>query len=98
MPVPPLAAAPPPKTKSRGRIRTLKKNDTTLSYLSKNLDGWGRPQITSSAAHALEVEYNPSTSGSQALLIPDGQIPNFDALGARWDSQDTTTTFVGLVQ
>ncbi|KIO30386.1 hypothetical protein M407DRAFT_20459, partial [Tulasnella calospora MUT 4182] len=71
MPVPPLAAAPPQNTKSRGRIRTSKNNETKLSYLSKNLDGSGRAQVTSSATDALEVEYNPSTSSPQALLIPD---------------------------
>ncbi|KIO30385.1 hypothetical protein M407DRAFT_20458 [Tulasnella calospora MUT 4182] len=92
MPVPPLAAAPPQNTKSRGRIRISKNNDTTLSYLSRNLYSDGRAKITSSAADVLEVEYNPSISSPQALLIPDGQIPNFDALGARWNSQDTTQT------
>ncbi|KAG8916939.1 hypothetical protein FRC00_014225, partial [Tulasnella sp. 408] len=71
IPVPALAAAPPPKTKSRGRIRVSKKNDTTFSYFSRYLDEEGRVQLTSSISKALEVEYNPSTSSPRTLRIPD---------------------------
>ncbi|KAG8943837.1 hypothetical protein FRC04_002460 [Tulasnella sp. 424] len=89
IPTPAAAALAPPRTKSRGRIRLLKKNDSTISYLSKSFSN-DRIGLTTSLSNALEVEYNPSSSSPHQLLIPDGQIPNYDALGARWNLTDIT--------
>ncbi|KIO30393.1 hypothetical protein M407DRAFT_20465 [Tulasnella calospora MUT 4182] len=99
MPVPAPAAAPAPKTKSRGRIRLSKMIDSKFSYLSRDLCDCGF-EATSSIADALEVEYNPSASGPQTLLVPGGQKLEFDAIGALWSSQDPAraTKFVSFTQ
>ncbi|KAG8943833.1 hypothetical protein FRC04_002456 [Tulasnella sp. 424] len=98
MQTPAAAASAPPKSKGRGRIRLSKRNNSTIFYLSKNPGDYGLV-ITTSLANALEVEYKPSSSGPHQMLIPDGQIPNYDVLGARWCSSDTTTSskFVAFI-
>lgn len=69
-----------PKTKSRGRIRISQKNDSAVSYLSRNPGGCGLEVITS-VANALEVEYNPSVTDPQVLHIPDVSLIYFRRLG-----------------
>ncbi|KAG9043142.1 hypothetical protein FS837_009960 [Tulasnella sp. UAMH 9824] len=69
MPTPAPAAPAPPKLK-RSRIR-IGNNGT--SYWSKTPDSNGLP-LTSSAADALVVEYDPSVKVPQMLLIPDVRV------------------------
>ncbi|KAG9031026.1 hypothetical protein FS837_003124 [Tulasnella sp. UAMH 9824] len=88
MPTPAPATSAPPKLR-RARVH-VRKSSTSQVFLSKIPGQYGL-KLTSSVAEALVVEYDPSINDPQTLLIPDSQIPNFDTLGARWKSDDTTS-------
>ncbi|KAG9027156.1 hypothetical protein FS837_004366 [Tulasnella sp. UAMH 9824] len=86
MPTPAPAAAPKLK---RGRVR-LSMEGKGCFYLCKTPDRQGL-RATASSAEALVVDYNPSVKGPQALHIPYDQTPNFDILGACWNTDDITS-------